>query len=191
MSNLNTFKQNRRSLRFFFFAFFLIFLLLLFFWELLSQTLCIPGPVWIGYSLSFSFPVLCGFKWAFFSSLNILLIVILLSKNSLLPQRLQYTFLVNLSPSLNNAMVIHVQCRYLQISHSVMSESLQPHESQHARPPCLSPSPRVHSNSTSIELVMPSSHLSDFGTPQNKSLSQFPLFPHLFPMKWWDQMPWS
>ena len=24
-----------------------------------------------------------------------------------------------------------------------------------------------------------------------KSLTLFPLFPHLFPMKWWDQMPWS
>ena len=24
-----------------------------------------------------------------------------------------------------------------------------------------------------------------------KSLSLFPLFPHLFPMKWWDQMSWS
>ena len=31
---------------------------------------------------------------------------------------------------------------------------------------------------------------SDFGAPQN-SLTLFPLFPHLFPMKWWDQMPWS
>ena len=28
-----------------------------------------------------------------------------------------------------------------------MSDSLQPHESEHARPPCPSPSPRVHSNS--------------------------------------------
>ena len=28
-----------------------------------------------------------------------------------------------------------------------MSDSLQPHEPQHARPPCPSPSPRVHSNS--------------------------------------------
>ena len=27
--------------------------------------------------------------------------------------------------------------------------------------------------------------------PQNKSLSLFPWFPHLFAMKWWDQMPWS
>ena len=29
---------------------------------------------------------------------------------------------------------------------SVMSNSLQPHESQHARPPCSSPTPRVHPN---------------------------------------------
>ena len=28
-----------------------------------------------------------------------------------------------------------------------MSDSLQPHESQHARPPCPSPTPRVHANS--------------------------------------------
>ena len=40
-----------------------------------------------------------------------------------------------------------------------MSDSLQPRESQHARPPCPSPSPGVHSDSTSIESVMPSSHL--------------------------------
>ena len=33
------------------------------------------------------------------------------------------------------------------------------HESQHARPPCPSPTPRVHSNSCPIESVMPSSHL--------------------------------
>ena len=31
-----------------------------------------------------------------------------------------------------------------QISRSVVSDSLQPHESQHARPPCPSPTPRVH-----------------------------------------------
>ena len=34
-----------------------------------------------------------------------------------------------------------------QISRSVMSDSLRPHESQHARPPCPSPTPRVHSDS--------------------------------------------
>ena len=31
---------------------------------------------------------------------------------------------------------------------------------------------------------------SDFGAQENK-ISPFPLFPHLFAMKWWDQMPWS
>ena len=34
-----------------------------------------------------------------------------------------------------------------QISRSVGSDSLRPHESQHARPPCPSPTPGVHSNS--------------------------------------------
>ena len=27
--------------------------------------------------------------------------------------------------------------------------------------------------------------------PKKQSLSLFPLFPHLFAMKWWDHMPWS
>ena len=31
---------------------------------------------------------------------------------------------------------------------------------------------------------------SDFRA-QKHSLSLFPLFPHLFPMEWWDRMPWS
>ena len=35
----------------------------------------------------------------------------------------------------------------VQFSGSVTSNSLRPHESQHARPPCPSPTPGVHSNS--------------------------------------------
>ena len=35
----------------------------------------------------------------------------------------------------------------VQFSRSVVSNSLRPHESQHARPPCPSPTPRVHSDS--------------------------------------------
>ena len=35
----------------------------------------------------------------------------------------------------------------VQFSCSVVSDSLRPHESQHARPPCPSPTPRVHSDS--------------------------------------------
>ena len=35
----------------------------------------------------------------------------------------------------------------VQLSHSDVSDSLWPHESQHARSPCPSPTPRVHSDS--------------------------------------------
>ena len=35
----------------------------------------------------------------------------------------------------------------VQFSHSVVSDSLRPHQSQHTRPPCPSPTSGVHSNS--------------------------------------------
>ena len=35
----------------------------------------------------------------------------------------------------------------VQFSHSAVSDSLQFHDSQHTRPPCQSPTPRVHPNS--------------------------------------------
>ena len=35
----------------------------------------------------------------------------------------------------------------VQFSCSVVSDSMRPHESQHARPPCPPPTPRVHSDS--------------------------------------------
>ena len=41
----------------------------------------------------------------------------------------------------------------VQFSSSVVSDFLQPHEPQHARPPCPSPTPRVHPN------PCPSNHL--------------------------------
>ena len=41
----------------------------------------------------------------------------------------------------------HIFCTFsVQFSCSVMSQSLQPHEPQHARPSCPSPTPRVHPN---------------------------------------------
>ena len=46
----------------------------------------------------------------------------------------------------------------LQFSCSVMSDSLRPHEPQHARPPCPSPTPRVHPNPCT-STVMPYNHL--------------------------------
>ena len=47
----------------------------------------------------------------------------------------------HLVPLLKYSMRVQFSCR------SVASDSLRPHESQHPRPPCPSPTPRVHSNS--------------------------------------------
>ena len=58
-----------------------------------------------------------------------------------------------------HGVIFRIPFSSVQFSHSIVSDSLQPHELQHARPPCPSPTPGVHSDSTSIESVMPSSHL--------------------------------
>ena len=49
----------------------------------------------------------------------------------------------------------------VQFSCSVVSDSLRPHELQHARPPCPSPTPGVHPNPCPkpIDSVMPFNHL--------------------------------
>ena len=44
----------------------------------------------------------------------------------------------------HNCTHLRSQIRSYQISRSVVSNSLRPHESQHARPPCPSPTSRVH-----------------------------------------------
>ena len=44
-------------------------------------------------------------------------------------------------------LLMGIQFRSVQFSHSVVSNSLLPHESQQARPPCPSPTPGVHSDS--------------------------------------------
>ena len=71
----------------------------------------------------------------------------------------------------------------VQFSCSVMYDSLRPHESQHARPPCPSPTPGVHSNScpssrwchpTISPSVVPfSSHLQSFPASGAFPMSQF------------------
>ena len=43
-------------------------------------------------------------------------------------------------------LILMVQFSSVQSSHSVVSDFLQPHESQHVRPPCPSPTPGVYSN---------------------------------------------
>ena len=71
----------------------------------------------------------------------------------------------------------------VQFSHSVMSDSLQPHRLQHVRPPCPSPTPRVYSNSyplsrwchpTISSSVIPFvSCLQSFPASQSFLMSQF------------------
>ena len=56
----------------------------------------------------------------------------------------------------------------VQFSHSVMSDSLGPHESQHARPPCPSPTLGVHPNSCPCpvgDAIQPSHPLSSLSPP--------------------------
>jgi len=68
----------------------------------------------------------------------------------------------------------------VQFSHSVMSNSLQPHESQHTRPPCPSPTPGVYSNSSLLSrwchLTILSSVVPSSSCPQSLPASgSFPV----------------
>ena len=67
--------------------------------------------------------------------------------------------------------VILFNIRSDQISCSVVSDSLQPHESQHARHPCLSPTPGVHSDShPSSQWCHPAISIVEYNN-SNKSLN--------------------
>ena len=63
----------------------------------------------------------------------------------------------------------------VQFSHSVVSDSLRPHESQHARPPCPSPTPGVYSNSCPLSWWCHpaiSSSVIPFSCPQSLPASE-------------------
>ena len=61
----------------------------------------------------------------------------------------------------------------VQFSCSVMSDSLQPHERQRARPPCPSPTPRVHSNPCPLSRwCHPTTHPLSSPSPTTLNLSQ-------------------
>ena len=72
--------------------------------------------------------------------------------------------------------------QFSSVTHSVVSESLQPHGLQHARPPCPSPTPRAYSNSCPLSWwchptispsVIPfSSHLPSFPASGSFQTSQ-------------------
>ena len=68
--------------------------------------------------------------------------------------------------------IVKVQFSSVQFSRSVVSDSLQPHESQHARPPCPSPTPGV--NPTHVhrvsDAIQPSHPLSSPSCLKNKQI---------------------
>ena len=71
------------------------------------------------------------------------------------------------------------QSSSVQFSHSVVSDSLRPHELQHARSPCPSPTPGVYSNSCplsptiSSSVVLFSSWIQSFPASGSFPVSQF------------------
>ena len=70
-----------------------------------------------------------------------------------------------------------------QFSHSVLLDSFRPHGLQHTRPPCQSPTPRVHPNpcsssqwchpTISCSVISFSSHFQSFSTSGSFPMSQF------------------
>ena len=61
----------------------------------------------------------------------------------------------------------------VHFSHSVVSDSLRPHELQHARPPCPSTTPEVHQNPCSLsQWCHPT--ISSFVIPFSSCLQSFP-----------------
>ena len=68
-----------------------------------------------------------------------------LSNESVLHIRWPEYWSVSISPS--NEYRRLISSGSVHVNHSVMSDSLRPHESQQSRPPCSSPTPRVHSDS--------------------------------------------
>ena len=80
-------------------------------------------------------------------------------------------------------MLRKIQFTSIQFSFSVMSDSLRPHEPQHPRPPCPSPTPGIYPNScllsrwchpTISPSVIPfSSCLQSFPTSESFQTSQF------------------
>ena len=88
--------------------------------------------------------------------------------------RCLHTFDIN--PCWSYHIFLHSVSQFSQFSHSVVSDSLQPHKLQHARPPCPSPTPGVHSNSCPLSRwchpAISSSVVPFFSCPQSLPASR-------------------
>ena len=73
----------------------------------------------------------------------------------------------------------HKESSSVQFSHSVVSDSLRPHESQHTRPPCPSPTPeftQTHVHRVS-DAIQPSHPVSSPSPPAPNPSQHPPLEP--------------
>ena len=86
------------------------------------------------------------------------LLIFYLLKSSITKKALLKFLTRDLSISLSVLFLLYTLWSSVQFSRSVVSNSLWPHEPQHARPPYPSPTPS-QPKPMSIELLMPSSHL--------------------------------
>ena len=79
---------------------------------------------------------------------------------------------------------MYTTCISVQFSHSVVSNSLRPHETQHARPPCPSTTPRVHPNLCPLSRwchpTISSSVIPSSSCPQSFLASESFQMSHLF-----------
>ena len=78
----------------------------------------------------------CVFEYGYYIIIIMICFVINIPQWIITPRRGETMFIL----------FIHVD-NSVHFSHSVVSDSLRPHELQHAKPPCPSPTPGVHSNS--------------------------------------------
>ena len=103
-------------------------------------------------------------------------------------KHLEYQLLLNKRFQLGGSWIQWCQGKYswlissVQFSRSVVSDSSRPHELQHARPPCPSPTPRVHLDSRPSRQwchpAISSSVVPFFSCPQSFPASES------FPMSW-------
>ena len=133
----------------------------------LGKTIALTRQMFVGKVMSLFFNMLSRLVITFLPSSKCFLILWLQSPSAVIwqPQKIKSVIVspsichevmdamilvfwtLSFKPTFSTLLFHFHQIRSDQISCSVMSDSLQPHESQHARPPCPSPTPRVHSDS--------------------------------------------
>ena len=98
---------------------------------------------WIELTCIFHNSMFCLLVWLYEWNCNVLCVYLCLI--SFVQNYSRFTFDAMYS-SISFIRILVYEYQFSQFSCSVMSDSLRPHESQHTRPPCPSPTPGVHSD---------------------------------------------